>query len=88
MGTAERTEAVPELRTELPRASRWVGLLRDRQSPHYKEEAKFCEQLRVPECLGLDAVPWETVLGEGLTVMFGHGGVCPCGRRTYVWAVH
>ena len=30
-------------------------------------------------------MPWERILSEGLAVMFDHGGICPCGRRTYLF---
>jgi len=85
MGTAEWTEAVPELKAEFAKEDRWFGLIRDRRSPHHAEEESFKEQFVLNAFQSADAVPWDQVLSRGLTVMFDHGGVCPCGRRTYLF---
>ncbi len=54
------------------------------RSPHYAEEPAFCEKCRIPSFEDLDEALWCDVLKKGLTVMFDYGGVCQCGRRTYL----
>ena len=85
MSTVEWAEAVPELSTEFAKEGRWFGLLRDRRSPHHAEEDAFKTRFKVDTFPSADGVPWDQLLSGGATVMFDHGGICPCGRRTYLF---
>ena len=84
LGLADLAEAVPELKKAFGREPKHVALVRDRESPMHQKEGDLRVELGVEETTGLGAVKWLNLLDLPRVVMYDHGGLCPCGRRTYL----
>ena len=85
LGLKELLEAMPELKAPFARESKYTVLVRDRESTMHQKEGELRKELGLEEAAGLGDVQWLTLLGLPRSVMFDHGGLCQCGRRTYLF---
>ncbi len=76
---------MPELTAPYVRESNCTVLVRDRESAMHRKEGELREKLGPSEAAGLGEVHWLTWLGQPQSVMFDHGGLFQCGRRTYLF---